>query len=324
MASKLFGGVNLSEMAKQVKEKAAPSPYLNSPARPSMPAAELALNGRSAQTFERENILSVDPKRCRPWAYHNRSDAWYTKARCQDLIDSIAKDGQLEPALARKLTGDPNFDFELIYGMRRRYAAEYTHSKLRIRLTDAGDAKAAVLMHVENADRQDITPMERAISFQQQLEAKIFVTQDAMAEAFSLSKGQVAKLLKAAQLLKQTTIAQLFPDISVVPVEAAYQLAVLMERPGARDIVLKAAQNLLAKGEGGRTPAATLKTLAGSLNRSRHLEPIKRDYHVGPSTRMTLTRNAKGKVTLAFAKGLRAADREGLLVAIEQLLKDLG
>lgn len=324
MASKLFGGVNLSEMAKQVKEKAAPSPYLNSPARPSMPAAELALNGRSAQTFERENILSVDPKRCRPWAYHNRSGAWYTKERCQDLIESIAKDGQLEPALARKLTADPNFDFELIYGMRRRYAAEYTHSKLKVRLTDAGDAKAAVLMHIENADRQDITAMERAMSFQQQLEAKIFGTQDAMAEAFSLSKGQVAKSLKAAQLLKQTTIAQLFPDRSAVPVEAAYQLAVLMDRPGAKEVVLKAAQNLLAKGEGGRTPAATLKTLAGSLNRSRHLEPIKRDYHVGPSTRMTLSRNGKGKVTLAFAKGLRASDRDGLLVAVEQVLKDLG
>lgn len=324
MASKLFGGVNISEMAKQVKEKAAPSPYLNSPARPSMPAAELALNGRSAQTFERENILSVDPKRCRPWTYHNRTDAWYTKERCQDLIESIAKDGQLEPALARKLTGDANFDFELIYGMRRRYAAEYTHNKLKVRLTDAADAKAAVLMHIENADRKDITAMERAISFQQQLEAKIFATQDAMAEAFSLSKGQVAKSLKAAQLLKQTTIAQLLPDKSAVPVEAAYQLAVLMDRPGAKDVVLKAAQNLLAKGEGGRTPAATLKTLAASLNRSRHLEPIKRDYHVGPSTRMTLNRNGKGKVTLAFSKGLRAADRDGLLVAIEQLLKDLG
>jgi ParB family chromosome partitioning protein len=324
MASKLFGGVNLSEMAKQVKEKAAPSPYLNSPARPSMPAAELALNGRSAQTFERENILSVDPKRCRPWAYHNRTDAWYTKDRCKDLIESIAKDGQLEPALARKLTGDANYDFELIYGMRRRYAAEYTHNKLKIRLTDATDAKAAVLMHIENADRRDITAMERAISFQQQLEAKIFGTQEAMAEAFSLSKGQVTKMLKAAQLLKHTTIAQLFPDKSAVPVEAAYHLAGMMERPGAKDVVVKAAQNLLAKGEGGRSAAATLKILAASLSRSRHLEPIKREYRVGPSTPMTLNRNGKGKVTLAFSKGLRAADREGLLGAIEQMLKDLG
>lgn len=324
MASKLFGGMNLSDVAKQIKEKGDPSPFENSPAQPRVPAVELALTGRTSPMAERTNVLSVDPKRCRPWKYHNRTNAWYTKDRCQDLIESIVKDGQLEPALARKLSGDPEFEFELIYGMRRRFAAEFTHSKLKVRLTDADDARAAVLMHIENADRQDITAMERALSFQQQLEAKIFSTQDAMAEAFGLSKGQVTKLLKAAQLLKQTTIGQLFADKSVVPVEAAYQLSVLMDRPGAKDVVLKAAQNLLAKGESGRTPAATLKVLAASLDRSRHVEALKREYHVGPSTRMTVVRNPKGKVTLAFPKGLREADREGLLAAIDKLLKDLG
>jgi ParB/RepB/Spo0J family partition protein len=324
MASKLFGGMNLSDVAKQIKEKGDPSPYESSPTRPRVPAAELALTGRTSPLAERTNILSVDPARCRPWKYHNRSNAWYTKDRCQDLIDSVVKDGQLEPALARKLSNDPNFDFELIYGMRRRFAAEFTHSKLKLRLTDADDAKAAVLMHIENADRQDITAMERALSFQQQLEAKIFDSQDAMAEAFGLSKAQVSKLLKAAQLMKQGTISQLFADKSAVPVEAAYQLSVLMDRPGAKDVVLKAAQNLLAKGESGRAPAATLKALASSLDRSRRVEPMKREYHVGPSTRMSVTRNPKGKVVLAFPKGLRAADREGLLAAIEKVLKDLG
>ena len=39
---------------------------------------------------------------------------------------------------------------------------------------------------------------------------------------------------------------------------------------------------------------------------------------------MTAVRNPKGKVTLAFPKGLRQSDREGLLAAIEKLLKDLG
>ena len=247
MASKLFGGLNLSDVAKQIKEKGDPSPYENSPTRPVVPAAELALTGRTSPMAERTNIFSVDPKRCRPWKYHNRSTAWYTKERCQDLIDSIVKDGQLEPALARKVSGDPDFDFELIYGMRRRFAAEFTHSKLKVRVTDADDAKAAVLMHIENADRQDITAMERALSFQQQLEAKIFSTQDAMAEAFGLSKGQVTKLLKAAQLLKQTTIGQLFVDKSAVPVEAAYQLSVLMDRPGAKE---GGAKSIGKRGEG--------------------------------------------------------------------------
>lgn len=230
----------------------------------------------------------------------------------------------MEPALGRKLVGDADFDFELIYGMRRRFAAEYTNTKLKVRLTDADDAKAAVLMHIENADRQDITPMERALSFQQQLDAKIFSTQDAMAEAFGVSKGQVAKLLKAAQLLKVSAVAQLFPDKSAVPVEAAYGLAVMMERPGAKDVVVKAAQNWAARGEGGRPAAAILKHLAASLDRSKRIEPLKREYNVGPSTRMTAVRNPKGKVTLAFPKGLREADREGLLAAIEKLLKDLG
>ena len=113
MASKLFGGVNLSDVARQIKEKGDPSPHENSPTRPKVPAAELALTGRTVPMAERTNVLSVDPKRCRPWKYHNRGNTWYTKDRCQDLIDSVVKDGQLEPALARKLSADPNFDFEL-------------------------------------------------------------------------------------------------------------------------------------------------------------------------------------------------------------------
>ena len=111
MASKLFGGINLSEVAKQIKETAAPSPYEKSAARPVVPAAELALTGRTSPMAERTNVFSVDPKRCRPWKFHNRSAAWYSKDRCQDLIDSIVKDGQLEPALARKITGEAVFDY---------------------------------------------------------------------------------------------------------------------------------------------------------------------------------------------------------------------
>ena len=324
MASKLFGGIDLSEVAKQIKEKAEPSPYEKSLSRPTVPAAELALTGRTSPMAERTNVFSVDPKRCRPWKFHNRTNAWYTMERCQDLIDSIVKDGQLEPALARKITGEADFDFELIYGMRRRFAAEFTHNKLKLRLTEADDTKCAVMMHVENADRKDITAMERALSFQQQLEAKVFPTQEAMGEAFGVSKGQVTKLLKAASLMKQATIGQLFSDKSMVPVEAAYQLAVLMERTGAKDAVLKAAQNLLAKGESARSPAAILKVLTLSLDRTRRLEPLKREYHIGPSTKLTVKRSPKGKVTFSFPKGLRQADREGLLAAIEELLKELG
>jgi len=321
---KLFGGLNLSDIAGAARDQGENSPLAKSPAQPMLAAAELALKGRTMPALERENILSVDPRRCRPWKYHNRTDAWYTKQRCQDLIESLTKDGQLEPALARKINGDPNYDYELIYGMRRRFAAEFTNSKLKIRISDADDAKSAVLMHIENADRQDITPMERALSFHQQMEANIFATQDAMAEAVGYSKAQIAKMLKAAEILKQATIAQLFEDKSAVPVEQAYKLAALFERPGAKEVVLQAASNLLRKKDGARTPSSVLKALLMSLDRSQRLEPMKRDYNIGASGRMVVTRNPKGKVTFAFPKGLRETDRDGLTAALEKVLKDLG
>jgi ParB family chromosome partitioning protein len=325
MASKIFGGANLSDIARSVKERAEPSP-LERPgaARPVLAAAEMAITGRVVPALERENVFSVEPRRVRPWRFHNRTSAWYTKERCQDLIESIAKDGQQEPVVARKLSGDPNFDYELVYGMRRRFACEFLNMKLRLRVIEADDARAAVLMHIENADRQDITPMERAMSFQAQLEGKVFATQDALAEAMGLSKGQVAKMVKAAALMRQGSIGALFPDKSAVPVDLAYKLAALFERPGAKEIVLKAAQNLVQKNRAGDAPRELLKTLTESLDRSRKFDPVQRVYNVGAVGRLVVTRNARGKVTLAFPKGLAGLEKAEVVAAVEQVVKDLG
>jgi ParB family chromosome partitioning protein len=324
MASKIFGGANLSDIARSVKERADPSPFDKpTAARPVMATAEMALTGRLVPALERENIFSVEPKRCRPWKYHNRTSSWYTRERCQDLIESIAKDGQQEPVVARRLAGDTQFDYELIYGMRRRFACEYLNSKLKLRVIEADDTRAAVLMHIENADRQDITAMERALSFQAQLDARLFPTQDALADAIGLSKGQVAKMLKAATLMRQAAIAQLFPDKSAIPVDQAYKLAALFERPGAKEVILKAAQNLGQKDRASREPRELLKALAESLDRSRKFDPVQRQYNVGTAGRLIVTRNAHGKLTLAFPKGVQGMVRAEVLSAVEQVLKDL-
>lgn len=324
MASKLFGGTSLSDIARSAKERPEPSASeKGAGVRAILPVAEMAITGRTLPALQRENIFSVDPKRVRAWRFHNRTESWYTRQRCQDLIDSIGRDEQQEPALARKLTGDGQFDYELIYGMRRRYACEVLGKKLKVRVIEADDARAAVLMHVENADRQDITPMERALSFLEQVEAKIFATQEALSEAMGLSKGQVAKMLKAAQLVRHPTVGGLFRDRSSVPVEQTYKLATLMERPGAKEVVLKAAQNL-KKGEGEREAGAVIKVLIESLDRTKKFEPVQKHYNVGTSRRVIVTRNARGKVTLAFPQGLKGAEKEEVLAAVEQIVRDLG
>jgi len=207
--------------------------------------------------------------------------------------------------------------------MRRRFACEVLGRKLKVRVIEADDARAAVLMHVENADRQDITPMERALSFLEQVEAKIFATQEALSEAMGLSKGQVAKMLKAAQLVRHPTVAALFRDKSTVPVEQTYKLATLMDRPGAKEVVLKAAQNL-KKGESEREAGAVIKALLESLDRTKKFEPVQKQYNVGASRRVIVRRNARGKVTLAFPQGLKGLEKEEVLAAVGKIVEELG
>ena len=103
MASRIFGGANLSDIARAARERPEASGEGDkaAPGRPVMAAAELALTGRVVPPLERENIFQVDPRRCRAWSHHNRTAGWYTRDRCQDLIESIAKDGQQEPVVAR-------------------------------------------------------------------------------------------------------------------------------------------------------------------------------------------------------------------------------
>ena len=320
--SKLFGGLKLTDIAASVPEKPEAAAERVLP-RSSLPTAELGLRGRTQLNLERESIYAVDPKRCRPWKYHNRSNAWYTTERCADLISSIAKDGQREPALARRLEGEPDYDYEIIYGMRRRFTAEHLNLKLKIRVEDFDDTKAAVLMHIENADREDVTPMERAISFAQHLAAKLFPTQDAMADALGVSKGQVTKMLKAAELMQHSAISQLLPDASVVPVEQAYKLAALLDRSGAKEVIFEAAK-YLRKEKGAKDAGAVLKALIQSLDRSKKVPPLTRKYTLATGGDVLVKRDLRGKVTLTFASGLSGVAEEQLSDLLKKAMADFG
>lgn len=321
--SKLFGGKSLAELASTPVQRTAEATALERAAvKPNLPSAELALRGRPQLNLERESIYAVDPRRCRPWKYHNRNAAWYTTERCADLIGSVAKDGQREPALARKIEGDADFDYEIIYGMRRRFTAEHLNLKLKVRLEDIDDTKAAILMHIENADREDVSPMERAISFSQHLAAKLFPTQEAMADALGVSKGQVTKMLKAAELMQHSSITALLPDTTVVPVEQAYKLASLMDRPSAKEVILEAAKNLRREKSANREAGAVLRLLIQSLDRTQKFKPLTRKYRVGGDKEIVVTRDLKGKVTITFAVGMKDLQAAELTPIISQALTD--
>jgi len=183
-------------------------------------------------------VILIDPKRCKPWSYHNRDTAWLTEKGCQDLIISIKRYGQHQPILVRPLLDDPQHDFEIIYGVRRWFACSViANQKVLARVSNIDDKTAMILMHSENADSKDISEFERAVSFSKQMKSGLFKNQTELAKAMGLTQGTISKMIKAAEIFEYLWIRILFRDKLDIPVKLAYTLYTLLNNQETFDLI---------------------------------------------------------------------------------------
>jgi ParB family chromosome partitioning protein len=196
-----------------------------------------AAAGKRRQVVE----YSVDPARCRMWHYHNRLKDFVTRENTAELIESIRANGQRQPALARELEDDPDFDYELIYGARRRFACEEAGKELRIRVTRMDDKQALAEMDAENRPRLDISDYERALDYRRWLEDGIYSNQNELGAAIGVSKSWLSRVLKLADLPEE--IIEAFGSPLDVKVEYGYDLSrALTDKTAAPKIKKEAAQ----------------------------------------------------------------------------------
>ena len=213
-----------------------------------LPAADIhTSSGAGREIIKRIAAKEVDPKRCRPWVYHNRDSSWFNLEKCKDLIESISKNGQLEPSLVRIIKDDPSYDYEIIYGVRRWFAcSQIPNQKLLVKITDADDKQCSILMHVENADSQDISDFERAYSFSAQLKAGIFKNQTDMAKELGLTQGYVAKMVGAAKIYDYDFVKSIFPSKIGVSIRNAYKLNSLINNPDHKIKVMEVCKSIIS------------------------------------------------------------------------------
>lgn len=134
-----------------------------------------------------------------------------------ELAASIKTDGIIEPLIVRKKTEGK--DYEIISGERRFRAAELVELKaVPCIVREADEARARRLQIIENLQREGISPLEEAESFQDLLkskgdlnsvdgEPKTSVTVEALAKELGKSKEYVygrLKLLKLGKAAKKS------------------------------------------------------------------------------------------------------------------------
>ena len=146
------------------------------------------------------NLISVNPFRACMWSLHDRNAGHVNEETCKAEIESFARHGQLVPALGRMLRGDPDHDVELIYGARRLFVARHLNVPLLVEMREISDRDALIAMDIENRQRTDISPYERAVSYARWLRTGHFGSQDDIARALRISGSQVSRLLRLAKL----------------------------------------------------------------------------------------------------------------------------
>lgn len=154
---------------------------------PSMMASNRAL--RSARdAVDSHNVWDLDPSLIRDDRMRDRLEL----GDLTDLRRSIETNGQSVPILVRRDPKNPE-KYILVYGLRRLTAIREseTVTKVKALVTNLSFEDSIKLQATENADRRDLSFMEKAL-FAKGLMDTQFGTQDSIAEILNVPKSWVS------------------------------------------------------------------------------------------------------------------------------------
>jgi len=151
---------------------------------PAHPPAESGAEGAV-----RLEIQKIDSNPAQP-----RQD--FDAAETQSLAESLSEHGLLQPVVVRRVEGR----YQLVAGERRlRAARQAGWTDVPANVVEADDRKTAELAIIENMQRKDLNPLEKAACFQRYL-VQYGCTQDELAGRLKLDRSTIANLIRLLEL----------------------------------------------------------------------------------------------------------------------------
>ena len=127
--------------------------------------------------------------------YQPRRD--FKDEELRELAESLKNNGLVQPPTVRK---NSKGKYELVAGERRMRAAQLAGwEKIRVTLVEADDLTAAAMTTTENLQREDLNPIEEAVSYKTLLDA-FSLTQQQVAERVGKSRAAVANSTRLLEL----------------------------------------------------------------------------------------------------------------------------
>ena len=253
-------------------------------------------------------LSKVEPRQAQP---RERFD----EAALQDLADSIAQYGLIQPITVRRL--DSGY-YQIIAGERRWRAARLAGlTEVPVRVIEADDRRTAELALVENLQRQDLNPMEEARGYQS-LMRDYGLTQEETARSVGRSRPAVANALRLLSLGPKLTEL-----VETGALSAGHARALLPL--GSEALQLEAANEVITKELSVRK---TERLAAKKLKEPRPeppKDPLAVDYAaevsealsraLGRKTRLVESRRG-GRIEIEYSD---AEDREALIALLSKI-----
>lgn len=231
----------------------------------------------------------------------------FSEAAHRELVASIQKRGLLQPVILRRGKGRDRF--ELVAGERRwRAAKEAGLERIPGVLVEASDPEALEIALIENVQREDLNPIERARSCQR------------LAEMGGLTHGEVAKRIgkeraTVTNLIRLLALPEGVQSMvsrgtlssgharALLAVEGDHLRERLAARVEAGRLSVRETEKLCAREAGRRAEG----TEAAGSRRPDPREPWVRDLEaqitkkLGVHSRLSFRGKKKGTLTLGFA-----------------------
>lgn len=168
------------------------------PSSPSVPAAAIAKPPAAAPVAQEPvpgaplELKILDIARS---PYQPRRE--FKEEELGELAESLRNNGLVQPPTVRR---NADGRYELIAGERRLRAAQLAGwEKIRVTLIEADDQTAAVMTTTENLQREDLNPIEEAVSYKT-LQDTFNLTQQEVAEKVGKGRATVANATRLLEL----------------------------------------------------------------------------------------------------------------------------
>ncbi len=264
-------------------------------------AVAAPLDMQSADAMLRLNVYEIDDN-----PYQPRRD--FSEPEIASLSESLKEHDMLQPILVRKV-GER---FQLISGERRlRAAIQAGWKTVPVRIREADDRLVAELAIVENLQRKDLNPIEKALSFKRYLDEH-HCTQDDLARRLKIDRSTIANLMRLLELpqsildgIRLGTITAGHARALLPLGEETTQLA-LAERIANEGMSVREIERLvseqIATEDGEELPEAAKASKARRAKRSEQVVALEQEFRRALGTRVEiLSRGAKGKIVIHFA-----------------------